>query len=952
MRRARGGSGAAIVLLGLLPSLAAAQFGYFGQNRVQYRGFSWAVLPGPHVDVYHYPEEAELARVALAYAEESYRVLERRFNHMVTRRIPLIIYASHTDFEQTNILEFLPPEELLGVTDFLKRRVTLPFTGNYAEFRHTIRHELVHVFQLSLATQAYLRYPRVNHPGVPLWYTEGLAEYFSAGEDSRDEMVLRDFCVSGQLPSIEDLTYAGGGVIYALGGSIHRYLAQTYGEWRIARFYEESWKYPTFEDAIAGIYGRPLHRLSDEWQFWLRQKYLRGADSIPPIGLNAQVVTRYAIKPAVYRAPDSTLQVLYFSAKNGYATIAESPVHGGGRHSRDVVKGERGPQFESFHFWASRLDVNDSGVAVFGSRFEERDALFFYNVESGELVGRYEFPGLISILGPVWAPDRKSVVFSGLTLSGYSDLYRVTLPDGRLERLTSDRFQDVDPSISPDGRSVVFSSDRTPFGPDGSRNLFIMNLETKEIRYLTYGDWNDQGPRWAADGRIWFTSDRDGTFQVYAVDTTGTGRRETRVQSGAFDPMYVAADSTLVFGGFSDLSFNLYTTRMPADTTPPTVTLAADRAPPGWQWGELEAPQTATASAVPYRKRYTLDFATAGGAYAPGVGGTQGVLAVWSDLLNDHQVWAQVSSFAYSGTGFGNLFDNINASVFYLNQAHRINWGAGAFRLRGLFQQGDFFSQYSETSIGVAGQVRYPINRFRRLEFEGRLEHSDRFDYGSIDVAEPHRVGWLASNYLSYVKDNALWLETGPIDGSRFNFTGGLVNDLTHGRFDSYLLSGDVRRYFRTSLRSALALRAFVYYAGGERPRQISIGGSWGIRGYPYYGYVAGSRVWLASAEWRFPLLNFLTLGLPIGTARFPGIQGAFFYDAARAWTQQSEQFIASSRGVLESAGFGLRASFFAPLVLRLDMGWRWPADHFAAYGLPLDQRNPTFVIFFFGFNY
>jgi len=378
------------------------------------------------------------------------------------------------------------------------------------------------------------------------------------------------------------------------------------------------------------------------------------------------------------------------------------------------------------------------------------------------------------------------------------------------------------------------------------------------------------------------------------------------------------------------------------------VTLAADRIAPGWPWGELEAPQTATAAPVPYRKRYTLDFATAGGAYAPGVGGTQGILAVFSDLLNDHQVWAQVSSFAYAGSGFTNLFDNINASVFYLNQAHRINWGAGAFRLRGLFQEGDFFSQYSETSIGVAGQVRYPINRFRRLEFEGRLEHSDRFDFGNPDVTEPRRVAWLASNYLSYVKDNTLWLDTGPIDGSRFNFTGGLVNDLTHGRFDSYLISGDARRYFRTSLHSALALRAFLYYGGGERPRQISIGGSWGIRGYPYYGYVAGSRVWLASAEWRFPLLNFLALGLPVGVARFPGIQGAVFFDAARAWTENS----AAIRGVLESAGFGLRASFFAPLVLRLDMGWRFPADHFLAYGLPLDQRNPTFVIFFFGFNY
>src|SRR2546429_7404026 len=197
-----------IALAIVLPSSLPAQFGYFGQNKIQYRRFDWRVLRGEHVDLYYYPEEEELGRVALAYAEESYDALERRFNHAVTRRIPLIVYASHTDFEQTNILPFIPPEGLLGVTEFLKRRVALPFRGSYAEFRHTIRHELVHVFQLSIASQTFGRYPRFRQIGIPLWWTEGLAEFFSAGEDSRDEMILLDMTFSGRLPTLSDLEYA------------------------------------------------------------------------------------------------------------------------------------------------------------------------------------------------------------------------------------------------------------------------------------------------------------------------------------------------------------------------------------------------------------------------------------------------------------------------------------------------------------------------------------------------------------------------------------------------------------------------------------------------------------------------------------------------------------------------------------------------------------------------
>ena len=71
----------------------------------------------------------EIARLSLAYAESAYVELEGRLNHTIGHRIPLIVYASHSDFEQTNVLPFVPPEGILGVTEYLKRRVTLPFRG-------------------------------------------------------------------------------------------------------------------------------------------------------------------------------------------------------------------------------------------------------------------------------------------------------------------------------------------------------------------------------------------------------------------------------------------------------------------------------------------------------------------------------------------------------------------------------------------------------------------------------------------------------------------------------------------------------------------------------------------------------------------------------------------------------------------------------------------------------
>ncbi len=279
-----------IALLLLVPTPATAQFFAFGKNKIQYRKFDWRVLRGPHVDLHYYPEEEELATIALEYAEVSYDSLRLKFGHEVPHRVPLILYASHVDFEQTNVLPFTPPEGILGATDFAKRRVIMPFRGSMAEFRATLRHEMVHVFQLSQVTESYLRAPRASRPRLPLWYTEGLAEWWSAGEDARDEMILRDLVLTGRLPRLQDLTNASGGLVYPIGGRIHRWLAEAYGDWRAAMLYQELYRYATFDEAIQGVYGRSLEQLNEEFQFSMRRDYYPTAAERVPLTVAAREV--------------------------------------------------------------------------------------------------------------------------------------------------------------------------------------------------------------------------------------------------------------------------------------------------------------------------------------------------------------------------------------------------------------------------------------------------------------------------------------------------------------------------------------------------------------------------------------------------------------------------------------------------------------------------------------
>ena len=925
-----------------LPSAAPAQIGNFGQNKIQYQSFDWQVLAGTHVDVYYYPAEEAIARVALSYAEESYEYLARRFNHRIERRIPLIVYASHSHFEQTNVLPFVPPEGVLGVTEFMKRRVALPFRGSYSEFRHTLRHELVHVFHLSLIAQQAAISPSARVPMLPLWWTEGLAEHFSGGQESRDDMIVRALSLGGGMPTIGQLSAATSAIVYPLGGELHRFLGERYGDWRVNLLYSSLAKFGSFDEAVHATYGRSLAELTAEWHYDLRQRFFPAVVGRRPLALAARPVSRLALKPLPVQRDDGGIDVLYLSARSGYTDIYRQPLDGSAEPTV-VVRGERTPELESLHAASSRLDVRND-ILIFASKYHDRDALVFWDLREEQLVGRYQFDELVSLLSPAWSPDGQRVAFSALTNSGVSDLYVFDIASGTLARATGDPYEDLDPVWLPGGAALVYSSDRAVGGDQGARNLYRLTLADGHIAPLTSGDWVDESPRWDPEqGRVLFASDRDGTFNVYSVDTLGVARRESRLDGGVFDPVPIPGDSRVLVGGFENLSWSVFTLALDSAAHEERFEVAAEDALGHWQWSELRDAAVASVEAAPYQRNFSLDIAAGGSDMAPGWGAAQGAQLLFTDMLGDHAVAASIAMYSRGGD-LGDVLSNLNGNVFYLNQKHRLNWGVGAFRLSGIFYEQSFRRVYEETTGGVYGTLRYPFSRFMRVEGQTRLEYSNRNDGESeVVLGEPRRRGVLVSNYLSFVGDNTLSLASGPIDGTRWNLTAGVVGDVTHGVFENWLGTVDVRKYVRTSTQSAVALRAFAYASEGTRPRAIQIGGSWMLRGYPRYA-LDGTRAWLANAEWRFPMMHFVTVGFPFGAFRLPQVQGAVFADLGQAWYDRGYD-----PRVMGSAGAGFRLPLMPGFVLRLDVGQRFSfngADGADAY------YKRRFADVFFGVNY
>jgi Tol biopolymer transport system component len=104
--------------------------------------------------------------------------------------------------------------------------------------------------------------------------------------------------------------------------------------------------------------------------------------------------------------------------------------------------------------------------------------------------------------------------------------------------------------------TLAFQSDvRTPNNPNGRVRIYTLNLENGSIAAIGGGgDWSDEQPRWSPDGgRIAFTSNRGGSYNLYLMDPDG--RNVTRItdhRGNDRDPSWLPDGQGLVFSSDRD----------------------------------------------------------------------------------------------------------------------------------------------------------------------------------------------------------------------------------------------------------------------------------------------------------------------------------------------------------------------------------------------------------------
>ncbi len=767
--------GATLVLfLAALPTLPhAAEAQYFGRNKVQYDDFDFRVLETPHFDIHYYPVMAEAIEDVARMSERWYERFARTFQHEFEASKPLIFYADHPDFQQTNTLQGFIGEGTGGVTESLKNRVIMPLSGSYWDTDHVLGHELVHAFQYNIA-QARRGGGLQGLYSLPLWLIEGMAEYLSVGrDDPLTAMWMRDAIRRDDFPTIEQMTKESRFFPYRFGQALWAYIGGTYGDDAVVNVFRRSLRIG-FAGAIQQVLGVSPDTLSAQWAETVETAYgplMAGREDPGSVGaviLSDDNAGKQNVSPSL--SPDGRY-VAFLSEKDLFSVDLFLADFETGRIIRKLSHSITDPHSDALRYIDSSGTWSPDGslfaYVVFAGGDNE---LVVVESRNGKVTDRISFDGIGSINNPAWSPDGRQIAFAGM-VGGLSDLYLYDLESEQLTRLTNDKYADLHPTWSPDGTMLAFATDRGPetdfeeltFSKFRIATIDLRNLAVRTLPLL--GNVRHSNPQFAPDGRsVYFLSDADGFSDVYRTDLeSGAVYRVTRVATGVsgivpMSPALSVADQSgdIAISIFSEFGFTVH--RLPANTPGQALTFVAQGAEVGPGPGRTLPPGPPTrfnlvasylddavtgldlsgtyqvGESKDYQSSLALDyigqptFGAGTDAFGSYLGGSAS--AYFSDMLGNRILGVGVLA---QGT-----FKDVGGALTYADLGSRWNWAVGASRfpyqylLQGYGQDTEVDPETGEViptsdpyivqrryrifQTSASAQVAYPFSMTRRVE--------------------------------------------------------------------------------------------------------------------------------------------------------------------------------------------------------------------------------------------
>lgn len=881
------------ILISLLIISAPLQSQQFGRNKIQYDDFKFKIMHTTNFDIYHYPQEKHAVHDAGRMIERWYYRFSDFLDYEIEQKQPLILYANHADFQQTNVISSLLGQGTGGVTEGLKKRIVIPLTGVYSQNDHVLGHELVHAFQYNIAENYDKGLNRMQR--LPLWLIEGMAEYLSSGSHSTlTAMWLRDAVVHDDVPTIDDISSDPRYFPYRYGQALWAFMASKWGDPVVPQIFRESIN-TSLDSAYRKVIGLQQEEISKQWVKAVKNDYtpqLQGRDSVAEIG-------QAVIKDESDSGPMNLSPVISPDGKYA-AFLGRQDVFTLDLYLADLQKGKIIKKLVSSttdaHFDALRF-MNSAGTwSPDGSKFafvvfkDGDNAISVIDVKSTDVLQTITLKQVDALNYLDWSPDGNRLVISG-SKGGISDLYLYNFRTDQTRQITEGRYAEIQPDWSSDGRYIAFVTDRGDGNnfntlQTGQLSLALYDTLDREISTLQiFANGKHINPSFSNDSaELFFVSDQDGFSDIYSYNINNRQlKRITKVVSG-ISGLTAESPCLSVAGNSGDLLFTVFDNRKyklrlitkqnikgtvisshkissykKADKLPLVNSLKGNFVEIYLKQYQKGLPPDTTFALSDYDPdlllKYAGNLSLGGGSDRFGTYLGGGGSLVFADFLNDHMlgVAAQING----------RFKDIGGQVMYLNRDNRFNWGASIsripYRSRSVGASIDSVQVDGEKVYGTTYNIldqrifdsqaallgEYPLSINRRIEasigytrigFDNELTsiftiNGVRYDEDRQSLDAPPALD-LVQTSLGYVGDYSFFGFTSPVKGRRYR----AEIEATFGSLEYYTLLLDYRQYiFIEPFTLAFRGMHMGRYAGNAESRRLPplyLGYETFIRGY------------------------------------------------------------------------------------------------------------------------
>lgn len=572
----------ALFLVSVLGNTAFAQ--YFGQNKMRYKSLKFNVYETPHFRLHYYLNDDDLVRKFAKESEIWYEMHQQVFKDTFLRKNPIILYNNSPEFQQTTTISGEIGVGTGGVTEAFKQRVVMPIAQINHNTRHVLGHELVHAFQYRVLIEGGDSTRLESIGNIPLWMIEGMAEYFSIGKkDAFTAMWMRDAYINNDIPSLRAMTENMNRYFpYRYGQAFWSFIGSTYGDTVIMPLFKQT-AMVGYEMAIRRVFGYDAQTLSNLW----RNSLIENIGKLPvdtnakPVGkmiLGQRNAGRMNVSPAI--SPNGKY-IAYLSEQDLFSIdlfLADAQT---GERIRKLSSRLTNSDIDEFSFIESAGTFSpDSRKFAYSVFSKGKSKLMIIDVESGKTLGLHEMGDLVEFANITWSPNEDVVAFSGLK-DGKSDIYLFNLNTKELRQLTDDVYSDYQPTFSRDGKKIAFSTDRLTLesnsrSVDIPLHLAVYDLEKNELQNIDiFPGANNLNPQFSSnDQYLYFLSNSDGFRNMFRYEfSSGKVERLTNLFTGIsgiteYSPaLSISNEDDIVYSYYRSNSYTIYNAK-PSEFSP------------------------------------------------------------------------------------------------------------------------------------------------------------------------------------------------------------------------------------------------------------------------------------------------------------------------------------------------------------------------------------------------